>query len=267
MAVDLAAAFHLGQHAHGNAQPGADGLVPAQAADVVEHGAAGVGVVGHMHPAAGELPDEPGVHRAEEQPARLGLFSRAGHVLQNPLDLGGGEVGVHQQARVVLHIGGELRVLFQRFAKRGGAPALPHDGVVNRTAGLLVPDDGGLPLVGDADAGDLPHVHPALSQHLHQHAVLAGVYLHGVVLHPAGMGIVLGEFLLGKLHDVLVFVEQDAAAAGGALVQGDHVLFHGEAPPFLSALRRARARRFRFTSPTPPGRWWTPPPRPPAWRP
>ena len=65
MAVDLAAALHLGQHVHGDAQPLADGLVPAQVLDVIEHGAAGVGVVGHVHPAAGELPDEPGVHGAE----------------------------------------------------------------------------------------------------------------------------------------------------------------------------------------------------------
>ena len=265
MAVDLAAALHLGQHVHGDAQPLADGLVPAQVLDVIEHGAAGVGVVGHVHPAAGELPDEPGVHGAEQQPARLGLFPRAGHVFQNPLYFGGGEVGVHQKARVVLHIGGELRVLLEGLAQGGGAPALPHDGVVDRAAGLLVPDDGGLPLVGDADAGNFPHVHPALGQHLHQHAVLAGVDLHGVVLHPTGMGIVLGELLLGKLHDVLMLVEQDAAAAGGALVQSDHILFHGVAPPLLCS--RGRVPAGQFTSPRPPGRWWTPPPPPPAWRP
>src|SRR5699024_4051293 len=91
-------------------------------------------------------------------------------------------------------------------------------------------------------------------------AVLAGVDLHGVVLHPAGMGVMLGKLFLGQADDVLLPVKQDAPAAGGALVQGDDILFHGKAS---FCCGRAAVP----TCPRRAGCWWIPPPRPPAWRP
>ena len=45
--------------------------------------------------------------------------------------------------------------LAQRRAEVGGAAVLPDDGVVDRAAGVAVPDHDGLALVGDADAGDV----------------------------------------------------------------------------------------------------------------
>ena len=251
-AVDLAAGVHPGQDVHGNAQPVTDGLVPAQVADVVQHGPAGVGVVGHMHPAAGQLPDQPGVHRAEQQLPRLGLLPGAGDVVQHPADLGGGKIGVDQQAGVLLHIAGEGGVLLQLLAVLGGAAALPDNGVADRAAGLPVPEDRRLPLVGDADARNLPHVDAALGQHLHQHAVLAGIDLHRVVLHPARMGIVLGELLLGQAHNVLLPVKQQAPAAGGALVQRNDKLFHPKIPP--PDRRRAAVSLLRGRTGRPPKR-------------
>ena len=51
------------------------------------------------------------------------------------------------------------------------------------------------------------------------------------MLHPARLGVVLGELLLRHAQDVLLFVEDDGAAAGGALVQGDDVLPHVRSLP------------------------------------
>ena len=82
------------------------------------------------------------------------------------------------------------------------------------------------PVVGDADGGDLRRVHPGLGQHFHHHAVLGGPDFHGVVLHPALPGVVLGEFLLGCAHNVLLPVKEDGAGAGGALIQGQKIGSH-----------------------------------------
>ena len=77
-------------------------------------------------------------------------------------------------------------------------------------AGLPVPDDGGLPLVGDADALDVADLHPGLGDDLHHHRVLAGPDLHGVVLHPALMGVDLLKFPLLDADDVLLVVNRIA---------------------------------------------------------
>ena len=47
-----------------------------------------------------------------------------------------------------------------------------------------------------------------------------------IVLHPSRLGIVLREFLLRQAHNAAAVVEDQAAAAGRALVQGEDVLAH-----------------------------------------
>ena len=58
--------------------------------DVEQQGSGGVGVVADVAP--GELEDEPGVDRPEDRVAGLG------NVVQQPLDLGPGEVRVEHEA-------------------------------------------------------------------------------------------------------------------------------------------------------------------------
>ena len=52
-------------------------VVPLQRVDVEQHRARGVAGVGDVQRAAGQLPDEPGVDRAERQLAGLGALPRA----------------------------------------------------------------------------------------------------------------------------------------------------------------------------------------------
>src|SRR5256885_3700214 len=59
-------------------------VVPLVGVDVEQHGAAGVGDIGHMAAPARELPDQPAVHGAEGQLAALGGGARAVDVVQNP---------------------------------------------------------------------------------------------------------------------------------------------------------------------------------------
>ena len=50
----------------------------------------------------GQLVDEPGLHGAEEQFSPLGPFAGAGDMIQYPLELGGREIGVDDEAGLCL---------------------------------------------------------------------------------------------------------------------------------------------------------------------
>ena len=95
---------------------------------------------------------------------------------------------------------------------------------------MLVPYDGGFPLVGDADGGDLLGFDAALGNGFHHDGILAGIDLHGVLFHPARLRIELGKFLLGHLDDVLGLIEENGPAGGSALIQGQDVTLHRAAP-------------------------------------
>ena len=220
----------MGQHGGGDVQPGQQLLVPLELKDVVEHGAGGVGVVGDVDPPPGQIPDQPGVNVAEEQLAPLRLCPGSGHMVQNPANLGGGEVGVQHHAAFAADL---LRPALGRqlVAELGRAAALPHNGVVHRLAGGLVPDHGGLPLVGNANGGHVPGGGADLQQRLLGHTNLAGPDLHGVVFHPARLGEKLGELLLRHAANAAGLVKQDAAGTGGALVQRHDILRHMASPP------------------------------------
>src|SRR5947209_18641111 len=103
-----------------------------------------------MNLAAGQLPEQPAVHRAEGEFARLGQCARAWDVVQNPMDFCGRKICVYQQACALLdHLA--TSIAHEAFAEIRGAAILPDDCVADGLARLAVPDDGGLTLVGDSD--------------------------------------------------------------------------------------------------------------------
>ena len=51
-----------------------------------------------MDAALGQVPEQPRIDGAEGEFAALGAIARAGDVVENPLELGAGEVGVEQEA-------------------------------------------------------------------------------------------------------------------------------------------------------------------------
>ena len=228
-AVHLAVGAGCGQQGHGNVQCIAQLPVPPEGMDVEEHGPGGVGVVCHMDLSAGEVPDEPAVHGACPQVSALRPAADAGDVVQQPADLRAGEIGIDQKACFLRHrLSQPLRL--QPVAEGGGAAALPDNGVVDRLAGPGVPQNSGLPLVGDADGGDLLGVDVGGIHRLRQGPLFRGPDLQGIVFHPAGLGIDLVEGMLGPGDDIPRPVKQDGTGAGGALVQGDHIGFHRTLP-------------------------------------
>ena len=154
LAVDAARGHRSREHAAGDIELLEDVVVPLQGVDVEEHGTRGVGVVGHVDLAARQLPDEPRLDRAEQQLAALRTLTRAGDVFEQPVDLRAGEIGVDDEASLGAEGIGQALGL-ERVAVFARPAALPDDGVVDRLAGDLIPDDRGLALVGDADGGDV----------------------------------------------------------------------------------------------------------------
>ena len=225
LAVNAAAGPDLREHTLGDVQLRENFIVPAKGVDVEQHGAGGVGIVRHMGFAAGELPDEPGLHGAEQQLAPLRPRPDARHILQNPAQLGAGKIGVDDQTGLApefLH----QSFFLQLVAIRTGAAALPDDGAAHRLAGFSVPDDGGLPLVGDADGGNVGGGRPDV-----RHSPLGDLYLGrpdlvGVMLHPAGLGEILGKFLLGDGTHFPLLVKKNAAVGRGAGIQRHDVFCH-----------------------------------------
>lgn len=228
--IKAAGRHRLREHTFRDVQLLQDLVVPFQRVDVEHHGAAGVGIVGDVQFSAGQLPDEPGLHGAEEQFSPLGPFAGAGDMIQYPLELSGRKIGVDDEAGLLPEF---LRQApgFQLVAVFAGAAALPDDGVADGLPGLLVPDDGGLPLVGDADGGDVLGSGADFVHGREGHAQLGGPDLIGVVLHPAGSRVILGKFLLRDAADLTRFVEQDTAVRGGSGVQR-HDVRHRLFSPF-----------------------------------
>ena len=133
-------------------------VVPLQRVDVEQHGARRVAHVGHVTRAAGQLPHQPRVDGPERQLARFGARPRARHVVQQPPDLARREIGVDEQTGPRLNrLARALR--FEPLAEVRRPAVLPDDGVVNRFAGLAIPDDGRFALVRDADGGDVLGAH------------------------------------------------------------------------------------------------------------
>ena len=181
--------------------------------------------------AAGQLPDQPGFHGAEQQLALLGLLPCALDVFQDPAQLGAGEVRVDDQAGLGAEGIGQALFL-QAVAILTGAAALPDDGVVDGFAGVLVPHDGGLALVGDADGGDVRGGGTDVGHGLLGNFQLGGPDLVCIMLDPAGLGEVLGKLLLCNTAHLALLIEEDAAVGSCTGVQCHYVFCHGENSSF-----------------------------------
>ena len=148
--INAAGRHWHGQHAFGNVQLRKDLIVPLQGVDIEKHRARGVGIVRHVYLSAGQLPDDPRLHCAEQQLAALGTFPHAGNIFKDPAELRPGEICVNDKPGLPPEHVGQPPGL-QTVAVFACPAALPDDRVTHRLAGVLIPDDRRLALVGDAD--------------------------------------------------------------------------------------------------------------------
>src|SRR5699024_10673472 len=246
LTVDLGGGTDLGQDRGGDVHRVQDAVISVQGRQVHQHGAARVAHVGDVAP--GQFPDAPGVHGAEQDFTAFCALAQAVDVVQEPADLGPGEIGGQRQTT---H-GTEaiLALVPTEFAYQLVGPGvLPDDGVVAGPSGLLVPDDGGLTLVGDADRGDLFGGDVTFAKRLLDDGLDVGPDLLGVVFDPPRAGKYLLVFALVHRDDASVPVEEDAAARRGALVdRGDVLLTHRCSPSAGTTVwERARAENCNRT--------------------
>ena len=144
---------------------------------------------------AGEIPDQPGVDRAEREVARLGTPARARHVVEQPAQLQAAEVAGERQAglRAEPVLAAVARILRHQ---RIDARVLPDERVVQRRAGGAVPDHRRLALVGDADRGKVAGRQARAAQRRGDDRLGVAPDLDRVVLDPAGLRIDLRVLLL-----------------------------------------------------------------------
>jgi hypothetical protein len=205
-------------------EQGEQPLIPGILVDVIEHGARGVRHVGDVQRAAGELPREPAVHGAECEFAALGMQPQARDAVEQPGELGGREIRVEHQTGLVAHRRCPAAPLQPR-TRGGGAPVLPDDRVMHRLAGLALPHDGGLALVGDAERRNIGRFQSGLGERAPGDPQLRAPDVLRVMLNPARVREDLAEFLLRRGAYAAVLGEDYRAGAGGALIEGQDV-FH-----------------------------------------
>ena len=230
---DFAGPADLRHHAGRDVEEAEEVFVPMVLDDVVEQGAAGVGAIGEVALAVGEIPEEPGVDGTEGELAVEGVGAGSWNVREDPGDLGGGEVGVEQETGLIANrffgaVCGEL------LAEWGAAAVLPDDGVVDRLAGGAVPDEGGLALVGDADGDDVAGQEPGFAKDFDGCGELRGEDVVGIVFDAAGVGVDLRELMLGHADDGAIVREEKGSRAGGSLIEGEDVR-HGVYPECAGA--------------------------------
>src|SRR6267142_2133403 len=128
-----------------------------------------------MHSAswsARQIPQEKSVDISEKQLASRRLLPGAGNIFKQPAQLQAAEVRAQWQSglqpeAILPALAGEAR-----------------DIVRNRLAGLALPQDGGLPLIGDADRGQIGSAQPALLERVRNHFFRAAQDFQRIMLHP-----------------------------------------------------------------------------------
>ena len=210
--------------------------------------------------AAGQVPDAPRVDVAEHEVTGLGLGTGAVDVVEDPLDLRPREVGRERQAdlraQAVL-----AAVLGELVDDHVGPRVLPDDRVVNGLAGVPVPDDSGLALVGDADGREVRGGDAGLVERAADDFLAARPDLRRVVLDPARLGVDLLVLLLVDGDHLPAMIEDHEAGAGRALVEGANILWH-PVPPVLRTRRQlarpswSRSASKRIVALVAPGSWW-----------
>ncbi len=220
---------NLRQHRPGNAELRQQLVVPRHLVDVVQHRPSSVGDICDV--VAGQIVDEPGVDRSEQQIARLGPVTDGFRtcplelygvgVVENPLDFRRRKVGVGFQPGCLTNHLRSVVVEFLDAVYR--PPVLPDQRVVDWLATLFVPDDGRLALVRDAKRFDLCRVDICRFEAFGHDLLDALPDLDWVVFDPTGFRIELFVLVVGVCDHLSGVIEQHEPCTGGSLVDGTDV--------------------------------------------
>ena len=156
-----------------------------------------------MRPVFQQVPAQEAVRCAEAQFSPLCPFPDV-VVIQHPFQLRSGKIGVRHQAGLFPdHVAASAA--HQVIHNLGCAPALPDDGIPDAFPGLPVPEEGGLPLVRDPDRSDISRIHPAQFHRFPETGDLRVQDVPRIMLHPAGLRIMLGKLPVIRGNHLPVF--------------------------------------------------------------
>ena len=126
----------------------------------------------------------------------------------------------------------------QALAQIGSAAILPHDRVGNRLAGLPIPDQRSLALIGYTDRGNARRIERRLPQNLPHGRERRVPEIVRIVLNPSRMRVDLLELPLSDRYGQAVGPEGDGARRGGALIDREDI-FHRCTPELVASTARA----------------------------
>ncbi len=213
---------HRRQHRARNVEQREELIVPLAGVDVEQQRAARVRCIGDVGRAARQIPDQPRVDRAERELSALCARSRAIDVVEQPLELGAGKIGVENQPRLLREqaLRAPLRAARRRCRRCAGparrsprATGLPvarsHSTVVSRW------------LVMPIAATSAPEMAAFASASLITPDCVAQISFASCSTQP-GCGKCCANSRCASALMPPEAIEHDRAGAGGALVQGEH---------------------------------------------
>ncbi len=217
----------LWEHAFRDMEVLAELVIPCQIVDIEEHRSRGIGVVGRMGSSACQTVEDPGVDCSEEDVAESGTSLQARHLVQDPLDLRRREIRVRHESGLISDLFDELRIRGFQFLNEGRrSSALPDDRVIDRSSRVLFPQDRGLTLVRDTDAGNFSRLYIRLGQSLTYAVTYRSPEVLRIVFDPARLRIVLVKGLLRRGNTSAVLTEDHGAGRCRSLINRKHVLTH-----------------------------------------
>ena len=148
-----------------------------------------------MDLSSGQFPHEPCLHGSEQQLPALCAFPCIGNIFQDPAKFRARKISVEYKSGLFAEPAHQS-LGFQIVAVLRGPAALPHDGGTDRFSVLLIPYDGRLTLVRDADRRDILRGRPNGLHRFDRNGQLRCPDLVCVVLNPSGMRIILLKLAL-----------------------------------------------------------------------
>ena len=180
--------------------------------------------------AASQLPDKPCINSTENQVTGLSTGTGTLYIIQNPGNLGAGEISIKSKSGLLLEFL-QKPLCLQVIHNPGGLTGLPYNRMIYRTPGILVPDYRSLTLVGDADSGNIACLQAALLQcTLHDLAHGAPDFLC-IMLNPARLRKMLGKLLLSHADNLGIFIKNDCPVGSSTCIQCHYIfLSHSKSP-------------------------------------
>ena len=166
--------------------------------------------------AVSQLPDHPGIQCSCYHMAVFNFFSDSVHMIHNPTNLRGTEIGIHHKPCFLAnHVAILLCNLICHFRS---SPILPHNGIVYRHTGEAVPEHHRLALIVQSHAGQICHLDASLFCSRINGFKNAPPDLHGIMLHPARLRIILGMFLVSPCHLIPLGIKNECSRPCGPLI-------------------------------------------------